>query len=123
MLRHCRASRSRLTNRVTVNQVDIVMVDKLQKRAVVIGEAIPSNCNIRKKDHEKLEKCQWLKEKMEKLRRVNVVVPASRALDAVTPPNSYRSQEQSQKSVHIVQSPQAPRPLVEDKHHCDSTFI
>ena len=37
------------------NQPDIVLSDKQQKKAVVIDVAIPSNSNIRKKEHEKLE--------------------------------------------------------------------
>uniref|UniRef100_A0A672HX89 C-type lectin domain-containing protein n=1 Tax=Salarias fasciatus TaxID=181472 RepID=A0A672HX89_SALFA len=43
------------------NQPDIV-VDKQQKTAVVIDVAIPSDGNIRKKEHEKVEKYQGLRE-------------------------------------------------------------
>lgn len=50
---------------VMANQRDIVMVDKQQKKAAVINAAIPSDTNIRKKEHEKPEKSQWLKEKAE----------------------------------------------------------
>ncbi|TWW69263.1 hypothetical protein D4764_18G0000690 [Takifugu flavidus] len=44
------------------NQPDIVVVDKHQKTVVVIDVAILSDSNIRKKEHEKLEKYQGLKE-------------------------------------------------------------
>ena len=40
------------------NQPDIVLIDKQQKKAVVIDIAILSKSNIKKKDHEKLEKYQ-----------------------------------------------------------------
>lgn len=69
------------------NQPDIVVVDKLQGKAVVVDIAIPSDGNIRKKEHEKLEKYQGLKEELEKAWRVKaVVVPVViGALGAVTP--------------------------------------
>ena len=35
------------------NQPDIVVVDKLQKKAVLTDVAIPSDSNIKKKEHEK----------------------------------------------------------------------
>jgi len=38
------------------NQPDTVMVDKLQKRAVVKDEEIPSDRNTKKTEHEKLAK-------------------------------------------------------------------
>ena len=38
------------------NQLDIVLVDKLQKKAEMIHVAIPSDSNIKKTEHEKLEK-------------------------------------------------------------------
>ena len=43
---------------VVANQPDIVLIDKQQKKAVVIDIAILSKSNIKKKDHEKLEKYQ-----------------------------------------------------------------
>ncbi len=43
---------------VIANQPDIVVVDKQQKKAAVINVAIPSDSNIRKKEHEKLEKLE-----------------------------------------------------------------
>ena len=45
------------------NQPDVVVVDKRQRTAVVEDVAIPRDGNIRKKEHEKLEKYQEL-EKM-----------------------------------------------------------
>ena len=41
---------------VVVSRPDIVVVDKSEKTAVVLDVAIPSDNNIRKKEHEKLEK-------------------------------------------------------------------
>ena len=41
---------------VIANQSDIGMVDKHQRTADVVDVAIPSNGNIRKKEHGKLEK-------------------------------------------------------------------
>ncbi|KAF7640661.1 hypothetical protein LDENG_00024680, partial [Lucifuga dentata] len=42
------------------NQPDMVVIDKQQKRAVVIdvAVAVPADSNIRKKEHEKIEKYQ-----------------------------------------------------------------
>ena len=51
---------------VMANQPDIVIIDKQQRKAVVIDVAIPSDSNIKKKEHEKLEKYQGLKEELEK---------------------------------------------------------
>lgn len=48
------------------NQPGIVVVDKQRKTAVVIDVAIPNDGSIRKTEHEKLEKCQWLREEPEK---------------------------------------------------------
>ncbi|MGZ7254081.1 hypothetical protein ACXWO5_10720, partial [Streptococcus pyogenes] len=45
---------------VVANQPDIVVVDKQKKTAVVIDVAVPNDSNIRKKEHEKLEKYQGL---------------------------------------------------------------
>ena len=50
-----------------VNQPDIVVVDKEQKRMVVIDLAIPADANIREKDNEKVEKYQGLKEQLEQM--------------------------------------------------------
>ncbi|KAK7925836.1 hypothetical protein WMY93_008146 [Mugilogobius chulae] len=41
---------------VMANQPDIVVVDKEQRRAVVVDVASPSDGNIRRKEHEKLDK-------------------------------------------------------------------
>ncbi len=72
---------------VMANQPDIVLIDKQQKKALVIDVAIPSDSNIRKKEHEKLEKYQGLKEELEKMWKVRAtVVPVViGALGAVTP--------------------------------------
>uniref|UniRef100_A0A087XGF1 Reverse transcriptase zinc-binding domain-containing protein n=2 Tax=Poecilia formosa TaxID=48698 RepID=A0A087XGF1_POEFO len=72
---------------VMANQPDIVVVDKEQRKAVVVDVAIPSDHNIRKKEHEKLEKYQGLREELEKAWKVKTtVVPVViGALGAVTP--------------------------------------
>ncbi|KAF7642863.1 hypothetical protein LDENG_00249420 [Lucifuga dentata] len=43
----------------------MVVFDKKQKRAVVIDVAVPADSNIRKKEHQKIEKYQGLKEELE----------------------------------------------------------
>ena len=65
---------------------DTVIIDK-QKEAVVIDIAVPSDSNIKKKEYEKLEKYQGLKEELERTWKVKVkVVPVViGALGAVTP--------------------------------------
>lgn len=55
-----------VTNRWFANVTDTVVVDKLQRRAVVIDMAFPDDCNIKKKEHEKLEKHQTLKKRNRK---------------------------------------------------------
>jgi len=40
------------------NQLDIVVVDKLRKKAVTIDVAIPSGSNIKKKEYKKVGKKQ-----------------------------------------------------------------
>ena len=69
------------------NQPDIVVVDKERKRAVVIDVAIPADANIRKKEHEKVEKYQGLREQLERMWKVkaSVVPVVVGALGAVTP--------------------------------------
>lgn len=69
------------------NQPDIVLIDKQQKKAAVIDVAIPTDSNIKKKEHEKLEKYQGLKEELEKMwkGRAPVVPVVIGALGAVTP--------------------------------------
>ncbi|XP_078791071.1 uncharacterized protein LOC111949134 [Oryzias latipes] len=71
----------------TANQPDIVEVDKEQRKAIVVDVAVPSDGNIRKKEHEKLEKYQGLREELEKAWKVKVtVVPVViGALGAITP--------------------------------------
>ena len=72
---------------VMANQPDIVVIDKEQRKAVVVDIAIPSDCNIRKKEHEKVEKYQGLKEELERAWKVkaSVVPVVIGALGAVTP--------------------------------------
>uniref|UniRef100_A0A096M1X3 Uncharacterized protein n=1 Tax=Poecilia formosa TaxID=48698 RepID=A0A096M1X3_POEFO len=60
--------------KVMANQPDIVVVDKEQRKAVVVDVAIPSDHNIRKKEHEKLEKYQGLREELEKAWKVKTTV-------------------------------------------------
>ena len=48
------------------SQLDIAVVDKREKKVVVIDVAIPRDTNNGKKEHEKLEKYQGLKEKLER---------------------------------------------------------
>ena len=50
---------------ITHHQFDWVVVDKRQRTAVVVDVAIPSEDNVRKKEHEKLKKYQGLKEELE----------------------------------------------------------
>jgi len=57
-----------------VNQTDIVVIDKLQEKAVVLDVAIPGNNKIKKKEHKKLKNYQGLKENMEKMLKVKATV-------------------------------------------------
>uniref|UniRef100_A0A3B3BB75 Cadherin domain-containing protein n=1 Tax=Oryzias melastigma TaxID=30732 RepID=A0A3B3BB75_ORYME len=68
------------------NQPDIVVVAREQRRAVVVAVAVPSGDKIKRKEHEKLEKYQGLREELEKGWKVKVtVVPVViGALGAVT---------------------------------------
>ena len=72
--------------KVLANQPDIVVIDKQKTEAVVIDIAVPSDSNI-KKEYEKLEKYQGLKEEVERMWKVKAkVVPVViGALEAVTP--------------------------------------
>ena len=65
----------------------MAVVDKEQRKAVVVDIAVPSDFNIRKKEHEKLEKYQGLREELEKAWKVkaSVVPVVVGALGAVTP--------------------------------------
>ncbi|KAF7666152.1 hypothetical protein LDENG_00119050 [Lucifuga dentata] len=65
----------------------MVVVDKEQKRAVVIDVAVPADSNIRKKEHKKIKKYQGLKEELECTWKVKskVVPVVIGALGAVTP--------------------------------------
>ena len=57
------------------------MVNKKGKKAVVLHVGIPSDSNIRKKDHETLEKCQRAGKKWQVKTSVYLVIGA---LGAVT---------------------------------------
>ncbi|TWW69251.1 hypothetical protein D4764_18G0000570 [Takifugu flavidus] len=72
---------------VVANEPDIVVVDKHEETVVVIDVAIPNDSNIRKKEHEKLEKYQGLKEEMERMwgMKATVVPVVIGTLGAVTP--------------------------------------
>ncbi|XP_055362142.1 uncharacterized protein LOC129603668 [Betta splendens] len=112
---------------VMANQPDIVVVDKEQSKVVVVDVAIPSDGNIRKKEHEKLEKYQGLREELEKAWKVKATVVVIGALGVVTPNLEewlrhpwknirHLSPEKCspRNSKDTAQNPQAPWPLVED---------
>lgn len=50
-----------------LNQPEMVFVDKQSKTAVATDVAIPGNCNIRKKEHEKIKKYQGLREELQEM--------------------------------------------------------
>lgn len=55
---------------------NIVIVDKQEKKMVVVAVTIPSESNIRKTEHKKVEKYQGLKEELKRMWGVEVsVVP------------------------------------------------
>ncbi|XP_055368940.1 uncharacterized protein LOC129604854 [Betta splendens] len=113
---------------VMANQPDIVVVDKEQSKAVVVDVAIPSNGNIRKKEHEKLEKYQGLREKLEKAWKVKGGACVDRSTGGCDPQTGgvattdpwknirHLSPEKcsARNSKDTAQNPQAPWPLVED---------
>ncbi|TWW74438.1 hypothetical protein D4764_14G0004410 [Takifugu flavidus] len=69
----------------------IVVVDKHRKTVVVIDVAIASDSNIRKKEHEKLEKYQVLKEEMERMWGMNAtVVPEVKSTELLWTPVTVR---------------------------------
>ncbi|KAM3621613.1 uncharacterized protein V6R79_013592 [Siganus canaliculatus] len=55
---------------------DTATVGKQQKEAALIDEAIPSDSNIRRKEHKKLGKYQGLKEELEERRRIKAALVA-----------------------------------------------
>ena len=69
------------------NQLDIVVADKRDKKAVLVDVPIPSDSNIRKEEHKKFEKYKGLKEELERKWAVkgSVVPVVIGALGAVTP--------------------------------------
>ena len=52
---------------MVANLLDIVVVGKRDKKAAVIDVAVPSDRNIRKREHEKLKKYQELKGELERM--------------------------------------------------------
>lgn len=64
-----------------------MVVDNQRKKAEVADIAIPTDSNIRKKEHEKLEKYQGLRGELDEISKVKgTVVPiVIRVLWAVTP--------------------------------------
>lgn len=52
----------------------LILVDKEDKKAVVADVAVPRDGNIRKKEHDKLDKYLGLKEKLENIWKVKVTV-------------------------------------------------
>lgn len=48
--------KSKIFKQLPASQLDIVVVDKLQKTTVVIDVVIPANSNIKKKKYKKIEK-------------------------------------------------------------------
>ena len=49
------------------NQPDILVADRQEKKTVVVDLDIPSNSNVRNKEHEELEKVQGPNEKQERM--------------------------------------------------------
>ncbi|KAF7643158.1 hypothetical protein LDENG_00244290 [Lucifuga dentata] len=109
----------------------MVVVDKEQKRTILIDVAVPADSNIRKKEHQKIQKYQGLKEELERTWKVKskVVPVVIGALGAVTPKLGEWLQEipgtTSEVSVQksavlgtakILQNPQTPRPLHTHTH-------
>ncbi|KAF7649567.1 hypothetical protein LDENG_00139430 [Lucifuga dentata] len=54
----------------------MVVIDKEQKRAVVIDVAVPADSNVRKKEHEKIKKYQELKEELERTWKLKSKCPS-----------------------------------------------
>lgn len=49
-----------------VNQLHIVVVNKADKKAVMIDVVVPNNSTVSKKEHTKLEKYHSLREQLER---------------------------------------------------------
>ena len=80
------------------NQLHIVMINKLVKKAVVMDATVQTKLSIKKKEHKKLEKYQGLKEEVEKMWKVSAAVV--RPWSTQTPKlESSRFQEQNQRSL------------------------
>ena len=72
---------------VIANQPDIVIVDKIKKTASIIDIAVPMDGNIKKKEIEKVEKYQPLREELTRLWQVKTTVTpvVIGALGSITP--------------------------------------
>ena len=83
-----------IDKQVMANQLDIMVADKLQKKAVVTDVAISSDGNIKKKENKKLEKYQGLNEEVEKMWELKAAVVSViiKAVGAVTPKLGERVQ-------------------------------
>ena len=55
-----RAAETQIDKIVVANQLDIVLVERWHKKAIGVDVAIPSDSNVRKKEHKKLKKYQGL---------------------------------------------------------------
>lgn len=78
----------RTDKQMMVNQLDIVVVvNKVDKKAVMIEVAVPNDRNIRLRNSEKLEKYQELREQMERTwgGKTTVIPEVIGALGAATP--------------------------------------
>lgn len=62
-----------------------MVVDKHQKKAVVIDAAIPKDCIIGKNKHKEVEKYQGLIKEKKKLWKVSIMSVVTGSLGAVTP--------------------------------------
>lgn len=71
---------------VMANIPDLMVVNRRDKTAAVVGVAIGSDRNIRKKEHKKTGEIQRLKEELERMQaeKASVVLVAIAALGAAT---------------------------------------
>lgn len=113
------------------SQPDIVVVDKEQRRAVVIDVGIPSDSTIREKEHKNLEKHQALKAQLDQMWKVRAkVVPVVTGVLAAVAPDwkSGSSRECSPRNTKYCTEPsnslasgRGPEPE-EDTHHPMHTY-
>uniref|UniRef100_A0A1X7UR25 Uncharacterized protein n=1 Tax=Amphimedon queenslandica TaxID=400682 RepID=A0A1X7UR25_AMPQE len=74
-------------NYIEHRKPDIVVIDKIEKKCLIIDVAIPGDNRIMKKEEEKVEKYKELRQeiiKLWKMKKVVVVPIVIRALGAVT---------------------------------------